>query len=216
VVNFEEELDKLLSREGGELPEYELMEFAALGQEFLSALNRKQTDVSLQIEEIYDLLKEQDTKLLQETLSAERGRSNRLALAAMGLCDLLEDFCAYARQSGSGELLHQAELLWNASGGLLSGCNLIRFGAEGEALNPGIHNVKAGVPSELPREQVVRVLQSGYVYRNVLVRKAAVVVSRGPEGGGTSEDPEAPAGTAGPETAEAAAFPGDPDVNGTE
>ncbi|MDR2095671.1 MAG: nucleotide exchange factor GrpE [Treponema sp.] len=179
MLNFEAELNKLLSREARMLPQYEFAELAAVGQELLTELNKKQVDVSLQIEEIYDLVKEQDTHVLQETLNAETVRANKLVSAAIYLCDLLEDFCAYARQSGSEELKHQAGILWQKSGGILAGCSVFRLGEEGQPMNPQIHTVKASVESPFPREQVVQVLQSGYVYQNALVRKAAVVVSRG-------------------------------------
>jgi molecular chaperone GrpE (heat shock protein) len=179
MLNFEAELNKLLSRETGMLPQYEFAELAAAGQELLAELNKKQTDVSLQIEEIYDLVKEQDTRLLQETLDTEKAQSNRLASAAISLCDLLDDFYAYARQSGNEELRHQAGILWKKSGGILAGCGIFRFGEEGQPFNPQIHTVKASAESPFPREHVIQVLQSGYVYQNALVRKAAVVLSRG-------------------------------------
>ncbi|MDR1587705.1 MAG: nucleotide exchange factor GrpE, partial [Treponema sp.] len=175
------ELDKLLFRETGTLPQYEFAELAAAGQGLLAEFNKKQTDISLQIEEIYDLVKEQDTRALQEAVDAEKTRANQLVFAAISLADLLEDFYAYAGQSGSEELTHQAKLLWENAGGILSGRGVFRFGEEGQPMNPQIHTVKASVESPLPREQVVQVLQSGYVYRNVLLRKAAVVVSRGQE-----------------------------------
>jgi molecular chaperone GrpE (heat shock protein) len=182
MLNFEAELDKLLSHERGGLPRYELTELAAAGQRFLTELEKKQTGVSLQIEEIYDLVKDQDSRVLQEALEAEKTRANQLVSAAIGLCDLLEDFCAYAEQSGSGELKHQAGLLRGNSGGILAGCGILRLGKKGQILNPRIHTVKASAESPLPREQVVQVLQSGYMYQGMIVRKATVVVSRGDAG----------------------------------
>jgi molecular chaperone GrpE (heat shock protein) len=179
MLNFEAELDKLLSRETGTLPQYEFAEIAAAGQMFLAELTKKQTDVSLQIEEIYDLVKEQDTRYLREAADAEKTRANHLVFTAISLSDLLEDFYAYAKQSGSEELKHQAKLMWENAGGILSGRGIFRFGEEGQLLNPQIHTVKASVESPLPRECVVQVLQSGYLYQNVLLRKAAVVISRG-------------------------------------
>jgi molecular chaperone GrpE (heat shock protein) len=191
MLNFEDELNKLLSGETEGLPRCETAELAAAGREFLAELDRKQTDISLQIEEIYDLVKEQDIQALQKTLDAEKTRANQLVFAAMALSDLLEDFCTYAGQSGSEELRHQADLLWEQSGSILGGRGIHRFGAAGEFLNPQIHTVKAGVESSLPREQVVQVLQSGYMYQDLLLKKAAVVVSRGPAaeaGAVTTED----------------------------
>ena len=179
MVDFETELNKLLSGETGGRPWHELDELASADRELLAELNRKQVDASLQIEEIYDLVKEQD--FLRETAAAEKARADRLALAAMGLADLLEDFCAYAGRSGSKELEHQAKLLREKAGGVLSDCGITRLGEEGQTLNPQIHRVEAIAESSFPREQVIRVLQSGYRYQNTLIRKAAVVVSRGQE-----------------------------------
>jgi molecular chaperone GrpE (heat shock protein) len=183
MLDFEAELNKLLARETGMLPQYEFVELAAMNRELLTELNKKQTDTSLQIEEIYDLVKEQE--VLRKTAAAEKARADHLVLAAIGLCDLLEDFYAYAKQNGGEDLKRQAELLWEKAGGILSGRGIFRFGEEGQPLDPRIHSVRASVESSFPREQVVRVLQSGYGYQNILVRKAAVVVSRGP--GGTEE-----------------------------
>jgi hypothetical protein len=97
---------------------------AAADRELLAELNKKQTGTSLQIEEIYDLVKEQG--LLRETALAEKDRADQLALAAIGLADLLEDFCAYAGQSGSDALNHQARLLRENSGGILLNCGILR------------------------------------------------------------------------------------------
>ncbi|GHV87673.1 hypothetical protein AGMMS50267_00330 [Spirochaetia bacterium] len=142
MLDFETELNKLLSRETEPLPRYEFaqaVEMASLGKELLEDLQKKQTDVSLQVEEIYDLLKEKNTlvcndshviAVLQGSLEAEKTRADSLAHTAIALCDLLEDFCAFARLSGSDELKHQAEILWTQSGHLLSGNNIVRIGTE--------------------------------------------------------------------------------------
>jgi molecular chaperone GrpE (heat shock protein) len=192
MLNFEDELGKLLSCATGRLPQHEFAELAAAGQELLAELNKKQTEVSLQIEEIYDVVKEQDTRIFREKAEAEKTRANHLVFTAIGLSDLLEDFCSYARRSGSDELKHQAAVMWENAGAMLAERGIFRFGEEGQPMNPQIHTVKASADSPLPREQVVQVLQSGYLYQNALVRKAAVVVSRGQQqwGAGTAEQDE--------------------------
>ncbi|MDR3147323.1 MAG: nucleotide exchange factor GrpE [Treponema sp.] len=179
MPNFEAELNRLLSLETRPLPDSESIELAAAGQELLAEFNKKQADTSLQIEEIYDLVKEQD--FLQKTAMSEKDRADQMVPVAIGLADLLEDFYVYAGRSGSDELKAQAKLLWENAGAILSSRGILRFGREGEALDPRIHTVKASVESPVPREQVVQVLQSGYVYQNTIIRKAAVVVSRGQE-----------------------------------
>ncbi|MDR1306457.1 MAG: hypothetical protein LBK74_02635 [Treponema sp.] len=44
---------------------------------------------------------------LRDAAAAETARADQLVLAAVGLSDLLEDFCAYAGRSGGGELQRQ-------------------------------------------------------------------------------------------------------------
>jgi molecular chaperone GrpE (heat shock protein) len=186
MVNFEAELDKLLVRETGMFPQDKFAELAAADQELLAELNRKQTDFSLQIEEIYDLVKEQE--VLQETVRAGTTRTNLLIQAAMDLSDLLEDFYAYAGRGDDEALQAQAKLMWENAAAILAGCGILRFGEKGQALNPQIHTVKAGVESPLPVERVVEVLRSGYAYQGILVRKAAVVISRRQENGDRETD----------------------------
>jgi hypothetical protein len=127
MLDFETELNRLLFRERGILPQYEFAELAA----------------------------------------------------AMGIADLIEYFHAYAAQSGREELKKQADVMGQNAAGMLASCGILRFGAAGEQLDPRIHTVKASAESPFPRECVTEVFQSGYLYQNRLLRKAAVVVSRG-------------------------------------
>jgi molecular chaperone GrpE (heat shock protein) len=179
MLDFESELNKLLSREWGMLPQYEFAELAAAGQNLLAELEKKQADVSLQIEEIYDLAKEQHG--LDEALKSEKTMRGRLVSAAVGVADLIEYFHAYARGSGSEDLKNQADMMWQNATSLLASCGIYRFGEAGEPLNPQIHTVKASAESPVPREHVTEVLQTGYAYQNSIMRKAAVVVSLGQE-----------------------------------
>ncbi|MDR3337777.1 MAG: nucleotide exchange factor GrpE [Treponema sp.] len=180
MVNFETELEKLLAGERERLPQSELPELMAANRNLLIALNKTQTDLSLQVEEIYDLAKE-DTLELREALEAAKGRLNQLLPAAVGLSDLLEDFCVYAGQSGSEALEHQGKLLWENAQALLKNCGITRLGEAGQPLDPGIHRVQAAAASSVPREHVARVLQSGYQYQGTVLRKAVVIVSAGIE-----------------------------------
>lgn len=177
MLDFETELEKLLSREMEGLPQYEFAELAAAGNQFLAELGRKQSDASLQIEEIYDLVKEQHA--LIEAAERERQEKDRLMAAALGITDLIEYFRAYAEQSSDETLKAQAGSMWQNTAIILANCGVFRFGAAGEPLDPQIHTVKASVESSFPREYVTEVLQSGYASQNRILRKAAVVVSRG-------------------------------------
>ena len=178
-MDFEVELEKLLAGEQEPLPRYELVEVLAESRTLLEALNKRQADLSLQVEEIYDLAKEADARELREALKAERGRLQQVLEAAVGLSDLLEHFRVYAGQSGSAELEHQGRLLWQDSRSLLESCGIVRLGEAGESLNPSLLTVQSALDSGFPKEQIIQVLQSGFAYFGSLLRKAVVVVSKG-------------------------------------
>jgi molecular chaperone GrpE (heat shock protein) len=177
MLDFETELEKLLSREVGPLPQHEFAEVAAVERHLLVELDRKQRDASLQIEEIYDLVKEQ--RVLIEAAERERQEKDRLVTAAVEIADLIEYFRAYAERSGDEALQAQAGAMWQNTVKILANCGVVRFGEAGEPLDPRAHTVKASAESSFPYEYVTEVLQSGYMSQDRILRKAAVVVSRG-------------------------------------
>ena len=186
MLDFEAELEKLLSHERGLLPQSEFAEVAEAGRRFLAELDRKQDDTSLQIEEIYDLVKEQ--RALIEAAARELQEKDRLVAALIGIADLVEYFRAYAERSGDEALKAQARGMWQNTAGILASCGVFCFGKAGEPLDPQIHTVKASAGSSFPREYVTEVLQSGYTAQNRLLRKAAVVVSRGQQDAGNADN----------------------------
>ncbi|MDR3301866.1 MAG: nucleotide exchange factor GrpE [Spirochaetaceae bacterium] len=188
MLDFENELNMLLAKEAEPFYQSDLMNLALAERELLAALSRKQTDFSLQIEEIYDLVKDADTGIWQDALKTEQSRASQLLRTALGLCDILEDFCAYSQRSGSEELVRGGALLWKNSGLLLENCGITRIGEAGQTLDPTLHTVQAGVDSPLPREQLVSVLQSGYRYLGAVLRKAVVTVSKGNQPEHTAND----------------------------
>lgn len=181
MLDFKRELNRLLEQEAHPLQGDALAETALAGQRILTALGKKQSELSMQVEEIYDIVESLDTAALQEALRAETQRADTLAEAAVGLCDILEDFCAYSRESGNEELEKQGQMMWSNAGRLLERCGFARLGEDGQPLDPEIHKVRSAAASPVPREHVARVLQSGYRYRGAVVRRAAVVASKGME-----------------------------------
>jgi len=185
MLDFKAELDKLLAMETEPLPENELAEVLAAGRELLASFNKKQTDISMQVEEIYDLVREADNAEMRDSLREEKRRAARLVGLIIGLCDILEDFHAYTAQGGDEALARQSLMMWKNSGKILEECGMARVcepGETGEAFSPDIHTVQAVTPSDCPKEHVARVLRSGYRYMGTVVRKAAVVLSSGTEG----------------------------------
>ncbi len=177
MLDFKAELDKLLSMETEPLPDKgdELAEV-------LLSFGKKQTDISMQVEEIYDIVKDADDSAAREELRSERKRAVRLVNAVMGLCDIIEDFHVYAARNADEALAGQALMMWRNTEKMLEECGMSRingYGETGERFNPEIHKVQAVSPSVYPREHVTRVLRSGYRHMGEVARKAVVVVSAG-------------------------------------
>ena len=187
MIDFETELAKLLEQESKPLPQSELVELASAGQQLLQSLNKKQNDISMQIEELYDLAKESDNTALQESMRVEKARAGLTVWAVVGLCDLIVDFYEYSKQCENKELEHQALMMRKKGDGLLAGCGITRIGEEGQPLIPAIHSVHSAANSHIPHEHVLKVLQSGYLYMGTVLRKSTVVVSLGME---SPEEPE--------------------------
>ena len=180
MIDFEAELNKLLAQESEPLPQDEFVQLAAVGQQLLSALYKKQADISVQVEELYDLAKDSDNTAVQKALQSERAHAGLVIRAAVGLCDLIDDFYEFSLQCGNEDIGGQALMMRKKADGLLMGCGITRLGEVGQPLNPAIHSVQTGAASQIPREHVAKVLQSGYLYLGAILRKATVVVSMGP------------------------------------
>jgi len=182
VFNFEVELDRLLRGETTPLPDSELAELTQTGIQQLQQLTKRQTDLSMQLEEIYDFVsREPELDVLQQALRDEKVHTGSFVRTVVGLSDLIDDFCAFAQYSENEALEHQARLMQKKVVDLLECCAITRLGEDGQLLDPKVHAVQSAVMSSVAREHVVQVLQSGYRYQGVVFRRAAVVVSLGPE-----------------------------------
>ncbi|MDR1531758.1 MAG: nucleotide exchange factor GrpE [Clostridiales bacterium] len=170
-MDFEKELEKLLALETEPLPGDALAALVASELQTLAALQKKQTDISLQVEEIHDILQEKGE-------ASEKVSEPILFIsAAISLSDMIEDFYAFAAQSQDADLERQAAIMLRNADAVLGGCGIARIGRTGERFNPSLHTVQTITASTLPREHITQVLSSGYTYSNSLLRKAVVVVS---------------------------------------
>ena len=219
MIDFKAELARLIEQEKEPLPSGDyaienieftgLTEIAKAVRQQLVSFDKKQTDLSLQIEEIYDLTQDSDCSAINDALREEKSQGNCFKAAIIGLCDILEDFCAYTHISDTvtdeheskhkcececeygdkseyegeyfnAQLKNQARLMWKNAGVLLEGCGITRLGEVGQVLDPQIHSVSAAVFSTIPQEHVAAVLQCGYRCLGEVMRKATVVISAGP------------------------------------
>lgn|GEM_PF-1010889 len=177
-MDFAAELMKLLEAE--ELPPTDPLVELAQSQggedkELEKTLLQKNDDISLQIEEIYDIIKEADEN--SKELKAAAKRENSLIAAIIASGDLLDNVLHYLRGLGEDD----ANIISSQRDIALASCDIERLGVPGERLDPRFHTVGDGEFSEMPFETVTQVLDSGYVYRGKVLRKATVVISKGEE-----------------------------------
>ena len=177
MLDFAAELDKLLSEEprASDIGEDEFSLIVGSGRALLESLDKTQAGISLQVEEIYDIVKESDDS--RKELKAEKAYLSQLLGAVIRLSDIIEDFAIFTQKYE--ELAEGVRMMWKDAATVLGECSITRLGAEGQMLDPEIHTVHSVVPSAFPREYVEQVLRSGYSYRGTLLRKAIVVVSAG-------------------------------------
>jgi molecular chaperone GrpE (heat shock protein) len=154
MFDFDSELKKLKSG----IPQELIKPFTInSSDEKLSELSSKIENLSLQTEEIYEII---------ENNSAD----NILIKTFVSVCDLLEAYFTAYDTDGAGKRKFR-EIL-NESG-------ISLLGEAGERLSPEIHRVIGAEETQgMMPEQILQVVQSGYSYKNKVIRKAKVVVSK--------------------------------------
>ena len=171
-MDFAKELQKLLDAE--EYPPVDpLLELARAQAGMMETINKNGTGVSMQVEELYDIVKESDDNS-REVKNAEK-RESQLLCALIAMCDLLDDLTKYVLSSGAGH----AETINAKIAEIMNNCGLERVGYVGERLDPRLHTVSDGQHSDAPLETILYILQCGYEYRGTVIRKATVLISKG-------------------------------------
>ena len=174
-MDFAAELEKLLSAE--ESPPIDpLVELVRAHAGALKDIHKGSSGISMQVEEIYDIVKESDENA-KETKNAAK-RESLLLNAFFIVNDLLDSLLFNPLLAGG---VH-TEALAAKREETLQACGIERIGCRGQMLDPRIHTVASAEESEAQRETVTRVLESGYLYRGNVARKATVIISKGAAG----------------------------------
>ena len=171
-MDFAAELQKLIDAE--ETPPLDPLAELALGQaNLLKAIRKKEDDLSLQVEEIYDIIKEADDNAKEVKAAAKR--EARLLESLLAISDMLDDVLRFLHEHGAAHV----DIIAAKAGEAMIACGAERFGAPGEPLDPRLHTVASAEFSETPIEHITRVLQYGCAYNGKIARKASVIISKG-------------------------------------
>ena len=173
-MDFGKELKKLLDAEETALLD-PLSELTRTQSGVLEAIQKTGSDISHQVEEIYDIVKTADVNT-REIKSAAK-RESTLIAGLITLSDLLDSVLMYMKSAGA---IH-ASTIAAKKDEVLGSCGLEAYDGLGQQLDPRYHTVASAEYSEAPHESVTRVLENGYIYRGNVTRKATVIVSKGSE-----------------------------------
>ena len=173
-MNFAAELKKLLEAE--EIPPIDpVAELARAQAELFEAIHKSNSGISLQVEEIYDIIKESDENAREVRNAAKR--ESALLGAIIVINDLADSMLPYIQQIGA---VH-AETIAAKRDETLKACGLEKLGMPGQRLDPRIHTVASAENSDAPLETIIRILETGYMYHENVIRKATVIISKGRE-----------------------------------
>jgi len=169
-MDFAAELQKLIDTEHPPLME-PLAELAAMQARLLEGIKESGGNLSLQVEEIYDIVKESDENVREIKVAAKR--EGLLLSGLINMTDLLDDLLPYIGEHAGIADMKKDEII--------NACGLELLGYTGERLNPRLHTAASAEHSEAPPETIIRVLKNGFAYNGKIIRKAAVILSKGAE-----------------------------------
>ena len=134
--------------------------------ERLRRIESRQKETSLQIEEIDGFLQ-------------GGGNESVLVSVLIALLDSLEDFYHFAAGDTDSPLLEQAWMMWNAAKNAAESAGLEIIAAEYEPFDFLRHSAESAEQDNgIPSGYVIKTLKCGYIYRNDIIRRAAVVVNK--------------------------------------
>ena len=134
--------------------------------ERLRRIETKQKETSIQLEEIDDFLQ-------------TGGSESALVESLTALVDTIGDFYYFAADDEGSPLFDQAQLMWNAARSAAAAAALEIIDAESEPFDFRFHSVESAEQDDnLPNGYVIRTLKCGYIYKDEIIRRAAVVVNK--------------------------------------
>ena len=173
-MDFALELQKLLDEEDITL-QNPLEEIAKSQLNIIESIAKNSSDISLQVEEIYDIIKDSEENAQAAKNAVKREETLLRGLIAVN--DLLDSILQYLTDSD----LSHIKAIEEKQEEIISACGIEKTGFTGQKLEPKLHTVASAEQSDAPYETVTQVLESGYIYKGSIVRKATVIVSKGNE-----------------------------------
>ena len=125
-----------------------------------------QKETSLQIEEI------------DSNLHGDSDESVYIS-ALISLADIIEDFYYFALTDMGSALFEQAQIMWDAARNKIENAGLTIIDPASEPFDFNFHSIQGTAWDEsLPAGYVIKTLKCGYIFKDEVIRQAAVIVNK--------------------------------------
>ena len=134
--------------------------------ERLRRIETRQKEISIQLEEIDEFLQ-------------TGGSETALVDALIALTDTIGDFYFFAAADEESPLFEQAQMMWNNAQSAVEAAGLEIIDANNEPFDFRLHSAESTEQiTEIPDGYVIKTLKLGYIYKDEIVRRAAVVINK--------------------------------------
>lgn len=116
---------------------------------------------------------------MEDKISFMKGTEIKLLEAIVEVCDLTENMYIYSLRSNDSNLRSQMELQWKTLQHSLLKCGIVRFGNSGDIFDKQLHvAVESRESLDFSNIQIIEVIKSGYMYKDQLLNRAEVVITK--------------------------------------
>ena len=134
--------------------------------ERLRKIENRQKETGIQLEAIDDFLQ-------------DGGNESTLVDALISLSDTIGDFYYFASVDADSPLFEQAGMMWNTAKNATEAAGLEIIDASDEPFDFSRHSAEsAEQDDDIPNGYVIKTLKCGYIYKDKIIRRAAVVVNK--------------------------------------
>lgn len=142
----------------------------------MTKLLKKQGAMSMQVEEMYSILEEEEN---QDEVKELENENKALVNALITAADLIENFYIYYKEHPNEAMASESKLMWNTICKAMTATGLSRIYDENTPFDAKLNTIE-GVANEpaLPEGFIIKVLNSGYQYHGKVYRKSTVIVNK--------------------------------------
>jgi molecular chaperone GrpE (heat shock protein) len=143
-----------------------IYESLAETNERMRRIENKQKEMNIQLEEIDEFLQ-------------NGGKETVLVDTLIALADTIGDFYFFAAGNRDSPLFEQAQMMWNNAKNAVESVGLKIIDASNEPFDFRFHSVESAEQDmDIPNGYVIKTLKFGYIYRDEVVRRAAVIINK--------------------------------------